>query len=89
MALTEVTFTNDLSGAIAFSGTVKIKCDDINEGQFVEIQEARVDGTYERAGGVDENWSVIAWPKRSRLFELRGDYKIKRSHSTISVGYEA
>ena len=84
--MTTVTFTANLSGVIAFSGTVKIKCDDIPEGGFVELQEERVNGAYERP---NENWAVMGYPTRSRLFELKGNYKIKRSHDTISVGYEA
>lgn len=88
MALTEFTFTNDLSDAVAFTGTVKIKCDDIPEGGLVEIQEVRVDGTYEKAGGVNENWSIFNHGDRSRLFTLVGSYKVKRSHSVTAVAYE-
>lgn len=86
MALTTVSFTSNLSDAIAFSGTVKIKCDDIPAGGFVELLEERVDTTYERP---NESWAIIGYPVRSRLFELKGNYKIRRSHDTISVGYEA
>jgi hypothetical protein len=85
MALTTVSFTANLSDAIAFSGTVKIKCDGIPEGGAVELLEERVDAAYE---GTGEAWSVINWPKKSRLFELLGNYKIKRSHDSIVVGYE-
>jgi hypothetical protein len=82
----EVSFTSGLSDAIAFSGTVKIKCDDIPEGGFVELMEERVDTTYERP---NDNWAVIGYPTRSRLFELKGNYKVRKSHDVIKVGYEA
>lgn len=88
MALTPFSFTNDLSDAVAFTGTVKIKVDDIPEGGSVEIQEVRGDGAYEKAGGVNENWSILSYGDHSRLFSLVGSYKIKRSHSSISVSYE-
>jgi hypothetical protein len=84
--MTSVSFTSNLSDAIAFAGTVKIKCDDIPVGGFVELLEERVDGAYERP---NENWAIMGYPVRSRLFELKGNYKIRRSVDTVGVGYEA
>jgi hypothetical protein len=87
MAPTAVSFTNNLSGAIAFSGIVKIKCDDMVAGDYVHIMEERNDGAYEEPGDQFQSWSYIFYPQKSALFELYGNYKIARSSSTIAVGY--
>jgi len=89
--MTSVSFTANVSGAIAFTGIVKIKCDDIPEGGNVQIQEERNDGGYETVNGnslFGHQWGLIGYGETSKLFDLRGNYKIVRSHSTISVGYE-
>ena len=89
--MTPISFTANLSGVLAFTGIVKIKCDDIPEGGNVQWQEDRNDGEYETVSGgslFGHQWGLIGYGETSKLFDLRGNYKILRSHSTISVGYE-
>lgn len=83
-----VSFTSNLSSAIYFDGVVKIKADDLQEGSFVRLLEERVDGTYEIAVNNEGNPLQVAYPQRSALFDLKGNYKINRSSEAIPVGYE-
>ena len=83
--MTSFVFTNNESAVVYFNGIVKIKCDDIVPGAQVVILEERVDGVYEFPG---DSWAVIQYPEKSRLVELMGNYKIKRTNSSIAVGYE-
>jgi hypothetical protein len=92
MAPTAFSFTDNVSAAVAFSGIVKIKCDDMIAGDYVIIQEERNDGAYENSA--DQNiggiaWGLISGPQRSGLFELYGNYKVVRSRTGIAVGYVA
>lgn len=87
--MTSISFTGNLSGVIPFSGVVKIKVDDMQRGEFVQILEERVDGTYENAVDKDGNLLQLRDKQRSALFELLGNYKIQRSSDSISVGYES
>ena len=80
--MTPITFTNNLSDVLAFTGVIKLKVDDIPENGEVVVLEERVDGTYEIPG----DWAVLRYPTRSRLMELLGNYKIRRSHTGIAVG---
>ena len=88
--MTEVTFAaNNMSSAIAMSGVVKIKVDDMQSGGFVQIWEERVDGAYEKAKDKEGNNLQVKEDQVSVLFELLGNYKLERSSDHIRVGYES
>ena len=86
--MTSFTFTANLSPATAFDGEVKIKADDMTDGSYVTILEEKNDGEYEVAVG-QSGPLQISFPMTSALFALKGNYKIRRSSDSISVGYEA
>ena len=85
MAMTLVSFTDNISDGIVFTGLTKLKIDNLQEGQEVILLEETTLGAFEFPG---EDYAVMQYPTKSRLLELLGTYKIKRSASNILVGYE-
>lgn len=77
------TFTDNVSASVYLNGTTKILCDlEPNSTDRVYLQEERPSGNYETVG----DWGILR--ERNALFSLLGNYRVVRSNSNISVGYE-
>ena len=91
MAMITITAATTLAASVAFTlaGPCRLRADDLDYGEFVDVYEARVDGDYEKAKVVGKGPMVkLTKGDNSVIFEGYGSYKCVVSHAGLVVGYD-
>lgn len=89
--MTELTVTTSLATTqvFALAGPCRLRADDLEYGQWVDVYETRVDGEYERVkDGKRGPFIRLIKHNNSILMEGYGSYKCLISEAGIVVGYD-